>query len=221
MGHNTKETDEDRLRKQQFFKLFGQKKKYESSRASADSEIKGVYQRAQAAGLTKKHFAFAKKFDDVETEEEFMEDLRIMMEVAQWMGARPARQMSLNLVDRTPQTEVAYSAGYRVGAIGGAMQNTYDPGSAEGQEWLRGFHDGNALRVADDRAKRTAEELAEADGGGDDEDGDSDEKPAAVATGKKRGRPPKAKPVDEAPVTQSVASGADAEWDAAAPQVLQ
>lgn len=207
MGHNS-ETEQERVKKQQFFKLLSSHNGYKSDRASADSEIKGVYQRAATFGITKEHFKYAQMFQDPEKEADFMKSLQTMMEVAEWMGAKPSRQLSLNLNDRTPQADIAYTAGYRVGAMAGDARNPYHEGSKEGQAWQKGFHDGDDLRRAELRANVTEQEQEEsAPWDGEEEEQEASGEPEK----KKRGRPPK-KTAETETKTQD-----DADWDSAAP----
>lgn len=143
--HNS-ETEQDKLRKQTFFKLLGAHNGYMADRASADSEIKDVYKRAQTMGLTKKHFDLAKKIQDPEKKAEFIEDLKIAIEVAEWCGSELSTQLSLELVDRRTQDEIGHAEGFQVGAMGGKNKNPHDQASERGQGWQRGFNDGNAFR---------------------------------------------------------------------------
>lgn len=78
------------------------------------------------------------------------------------------------LEDLAPLAERAYSAGEEAGLKGETLANPYNEGSFEGQEFARGWHDGQGALFAGIRKKE--EEGADAENelikGGDDSDED-------------------------------------------------
>ena len=73
--------------------------------------------------------------------------------------------------DRAPLDERAYRDGEEAGLRGDSLSNPYNEASAEGQEYARGWHDGQGALFAGIKKKEEAasgDELIQ----GDDEDGD-------------------------------------------------
>lgn len=170
------ETQDELLRKQQFFKLFGELQNKNSDAAGIKGEINGIYQRAKAFKISKGAFKFALTLQDKDTSE-VIADLEEKLWVARNMGHSVGRQFNL-FEDKTPQDERAYQEGHAVGAMGGENKNPYDAGSPEGQAWQKGMNEGNTFRNETFKAAIDETEL-----GADDENEEVDEADADDAEG--------------------------------------
>jgi ribosome modulation factor len=81
------------------------------------------------------------------------------------------------LEDRMPLVERAFRDGREAGLRGDTLASPYNEGSAEGQEWIRGWHEGQGDLFKGIKAKEEkAAELIE--GPGHDDGGDLDEEAA-------------------------------------------
>jgi hypothetical protein len=84
--------------------------------------------------------------------------------------------------DRLPLDERAYTEGEEAGLRGDTLSNPYNEASPEGQEWARGWHDGQGALFAGIKQKEMAkadERIVGSDNGddpfGDEEDDEQDE----------------------------------------------
>lgn len=142
MGHNS-ENEDDKFRKQQFYKLLGEYRTRMSDQAEAKGEIKTLYQRAGTFDIPKKAFAFAEKLRKDE-DGKIIAELEMQLWVAQTLGHPLGAQMSL-FGDERPAEDRAYDEGYRAGALREPNRNPYEAGSKQGQRWQAGHNDGNAF----------------------------------------------------------------------------
>lgn len=87
-------------------------------------------------------------------------------------------------LDRAPLTERAYSEGEEAGLRGDTLSNPYNEASTEGQEFARGWHDGQGALFAGIKQKQeaAADELIKAADGDGDPFAEEDEFDAADPT---------------------------------------
>ena len=136
MGHNS---DQEKLRRQQFHILLGRIKGKEGDIAGAKGDLSALYDRAKIAGISKDVLKLAKKWGN-KSDAEISEEISDIIFVAQELKTSAGRQLSLLDEDRAPATEVAHDAGYLVGVQGRSATNPYDlaqrgrPGMAKWHE---------------------------------------------------------------------------------------
>lgn len=172
-GQNIRPLNEDEQRAL----AFHHRREYRDALASkkeADAGFKNTCKRIIAEGTSIADVREMIKLDGQGGEAALRAEIERMMKVARWMGASIGEQFDLEdaINDRRPLDERAYAAGKVAGMNGDTCSAPYD-GHA-GQEWIRGWHDGQASLMsaleltkagaaqveADSKAAREASEVA-------------------------------------------------------------
>lgn len=118
----------------------------EADMAAAKGKLSQIYKRLDNVGLTKDQMKFVRKLDKMNVAE-VKEDLRTKLALAQLVGHEIGRQADMfDNKDRTPLEDQAYDAGFGVGLLGKSNVNPWGMNKIEGQNWSRGFNEGNAQR---------------------------------------------------------------------------
>jgi ribosome modulation factor len=153
-----------------------------TAKKAADSKVKQVG-KAIKADLGKYGLDQIKAYEQAQTAEGLAElkarrdaDLQAM----RFAGVPVNTQLDIFL-DRAPLTERAYTEGEEAGLRGDSLSNPYNEASPEGQEWARGWHDGQGALLAGIKKKEeaAADEIIKASDNGDDPFGDDEELEAA------------------------------------------
>ncbi|TPM89840.1 hypothetical protein [Mesorhizobium sp. B2-1-3A] len=159
-----------------------------TAKKAADAKVKLVG-KAIKADLGKYGLDQIKAYEQAQTAEGLAElkakrdaDLQAM----RFAGVPVNTQLDIFL-DRAPLTERAYTEGEEAGLRGDTLSNPYNEASPEGQEFARGWHDGQGALFAGIKQKQetaAAEIIKAADNGddpfADDEDGDEEEQEEAA-----------------------------------------
>lgn len=198
IGHNS---GLDPAQERAFIREFSAIKEAESEMAESKGVLSGIYKRLENAGFTKEDVKWAKSLE-AKNVSEVVASMKRKIAIATIMGHAIGRQMEMFDKDRTPLEDAAYLEGMGAGRLRKQNVNPYDMGSAAGQNWQKGFNDGNAEAnaalseaLSDGIIKAGVDETSE-----DDEDTD--------LAGSEE---------DEAEEAES--SSEDDDWDAAAPAV--
>jgi ribosome modulation factor len=114
--------------------------------ATATADLRNQYKRLKAdLGITRKEAEFALALEKDEKGEELESHRRRMM-LARWEGHPIGTQADMfDNVDRTPSVEKAYAAGKRAGLSGARCEPPHDPATEQAQNWIAGWHDGQAV----------------------------------------------------------------------------
>lgn len=111
--------------------------------ASVNSRLRTAYKSAKADGFPKKDIDFALALEN--DKGQILEDRARQQQIAKWMSHPIGHQLSMFDQDPRPLNEKAYDDGHAAGLMAKDMSsNPYDVTSKQGQEWLRGWHDGQA-----------------------------------------------------------------------------
>jgi hypothetical protein len=163
------------------------KGKYQASLAAkktADANLKNCAKQALAASVTVDDIKLLIRLDTPEGEAAVRAEINRQLEVAGWTDSEIGTQFSFeDIPDRRPLTEAAYAAGKTAGMEGKTCIAPHE-GEA-GQEWIRGWHDGQValMSALDLTAAGMAQIAAEAEG--EQGDGEGSGEPAP----RRRGRP--------------------------------
>ncbi|TPM37033.1 hypothetical protein [Mesorhizobium sp. B2-3-2] len=182
-GHNTDLAEKDR--KVLFFINRKDWLEAMTAKKAADAKVKQVG-KAIKADLGKYGLDQIKAYEQAQTPEGLAElkarrdaDLQAM----RFAGVPVNTQLDIFL-DRAPLTERAYTEGEEAGLRGDTLANPYNEASTEGQEFARGWHDGQGALFAGIKKKQetAADELIKAADGDEDpfdfEDEDGEEQAA-------------------------------------------
>lgn len=146
-GHNI-EDDRLQFEEQQFLNGFRQIKEHKSSIGEEMQEINEVYKRLKNIGFTKADVKWAMELEEKDSGE-VIATMQRRIRIAKMLGHGLARQIELFETDRTPIEERAYDEGLAAGKLRKENINPYGADSMAGQEWQRGFNDGNAFANKD------------------------------------------------------------------------
>lgn len=141
-----------------------------TAKKAADAKVKQVG-KAIKADLGKYGLDQIKAYEQAQTAEGLAElkarrdaDLQAM----RFAGVPVNTQLDIFL-DRAPLTERAYTEGEEAGLRGDSLSNPYNEASPEGQEWARGWHDGQGALLAGIKKKEAAaDEIIKAADEGED-----------------------------------------------------
>lgn len=145
--HNAK-TDQELYEEQQFLQGFQKIKALNSEMAGTKGDIGAEYKRLKDLGWTKKDVQFAQSLEDKDVGQ-IIADFERKLRIARMFGHQLGRQVDLFDQDRTPQEDRAYDEGFAAGRMRKSASNPYQLGSAEGQNWQKGFNAGNELANRD------------------------------------------------------------------------
>jgi ribosome modulation factor len=116
--------------------------------------------------LGAKGLADIKLLAELETEEgetKFKEEMERQARVARWAGLHVGMQGSLFDEDRRPIADRAYEEGKRAGLAGKDAKPPHAPGTEAHNEWMRGWHDGQAVLAAGFKKKEPQSELVKSE----------------------------------------------------------
>lgn len=177
-GHNSQA---EKNREVLFFMDLGAYNKALASKKAADAEMKRVG-KVIKADLGDHGLKSIKTFIKAQSEEgsaELRAEAEAIAQAMRYAGTPSGYQFDL-LEDRTPLVERAALDGRRSGLLGETLNNPYNEGSAEGQAYATGWHEGQADLFAGITARKEQEAEAELiegpahDEGGDLDDGDGE-----------------------------------------------
>lgn len=137
-GHNGMSDDEKAV------EFFAHQKRWVAARAAlkiAEEDAKTALGK-QAI----RDFRTSLQLETPEGEARVKERMEAQLRVARWMAKSVGTQASfLDDDDRTPATERAYAEGKRDGLAGDPCKPAYAPELEQYREYMRGFHDGQAV----------------------------------------------------------------------------
>lgn len=139
-GHNT---GLDPQQERAFIREFSAIQEAESDMAEQKGVLSGIYKRLENAGFTKDDVKWAKELQKKNVAE-VVATMRRRIAIATIMGHAIGRQMEMFDKDRTPLEDAAYLEGLGAGRLRKQNANPYDMGSLAGQNWQKGFNEGNA-----------------------------------------------------------------------------
>ena len=117
----------------------------EKRKAQTVAELRNERKKLIADGFTSKQIDFCLRLRDQDPKEAAAE-FAGAIQVAHWLAHPIGRQMGLfEDVDRTPGVERAYEEGKTAGMEGASRSPPYDASTQQGQQWLRGHADGQAV----------------------------------------------------------------------------
>lgn len=182
VGHNGGDLAE-KEREVLFFVDLAAYRKAIAAKKAADAEVKRVG-KVIKADLGEHGMAEIKTFELAQTAEgaaHLRAEAEAKARAMSYAGTASGYQFDL-LEDRTPLIERAAIEGRKAGLLGDTLNNPYNEGSAEGQEFARGWHSGQSDLFKGIRAKEDAErERAELiEGPGHDQGGDLDDEQEAA-----------------------------------------
>jgi len=137
-GHNSELNDDEKAA--EFFRF---KKKW----SAAKSALSAVEEEAKTA-LGKyaiRDFRTAIALETPEGEERIKERIEAQLRVARWNGLALGSQAEMFGDDRTPAVDRAFAEGKRDGLAGDPCKPAYAPETEQYREYMRGFHDGQAV----------------------------------------------------------------------------
>lgn len=187
-GHNS---GLDPAAEKAFVREFTSIKEVEADMAGNKGKLAGIYKRLENFGFTKDDIKWAKDLEK-KNASEVVATMQRRLAIATMMGHGLSRQFSMFDKDRTPLEDTAYLEGLAAGKLRRANANPYGMETTAGQNWQKGFNEGNAFANEalsevlndniikgadvddDDAAAEGADEAADGDdaegeGGGDDD----------------------------------------------------
>ena len=139
-GHNS---GLDPAQERAFIREFTAIQDAESEMAESKGVLSGIYKRLENAGFTKDDVKWAKELQKKNVGE-VLDTMKRRIAIATIMGHAVGRQMEMFDKDRTPLEDAAYLEGLGAGRLRKANVNPYGMETAAGQNWQRGFGEGNA-----------------------------------------------------------------------------
>lgn len=166
IGHNLEEMS-DEQRQALFFQHVGKYRTAFGKKKVADAELKNICKIAKAelgknAVLDIKDAIAIEDSEDDSAVEAIEAEIERKLRVARWMGAELGAQFDLFLAGQGLSTpHKAYEAGKRAALKGEPARSPYAEATADGQDWLKGHHDGiAALRAKkDEEAAKASPEV--------------------------------------------------------------
>lgn len=111
---------------------------------AAQAELKTLRKAAKADGCVMADLDYMARCADLEDPEIVPEEIRRRAEIASWF-ALPVNYQPDMFVDRAPIDDRAFEEGKAAGLRGKNPEAPYDAASKAGQEWLRGWHEGQRI----------------------------------------------------------------------------
>lgn len=131
------------------------------------SQIRAARKKLVANGFAPKVIDFALRLRKDE-DDSMVEQRRAEIEVAKFLNHPIGTQPDLlDLIDRTPDVDKAFSLGEIAGAEGKTCQSPHAAGSAQDQAWIKGWGKGQDT-IASAFKKLEAKEAAEGEEDGDE-----------------------------------------------------
>ena len=117
----------------------------EKRKAQTVADLRNERKKLIADGFTSKQIDFCLRLREQDPNEAAAE-FAGAIKVARWLAHPIGRQMGLfEDVDRTPGVERAFEEGKTAGMEGASRSPPYDASTQQGQQWLRGHADGQAV----------------------------------------------------------------------------
>lgn len=127
--------------------------------ATVNSDLRNAYKVAKAEGFIKKEFDFAFWLEKDEGEAAVAERKR-QAEIAAWMGVPLGTQADLFSGEAAPSiAEKAYEDGKRSGIKNEVLKPPHGSGTEAYNEYVRGWHDGAAVRTTTLREQEEGAQL--------------------------------------------------------------
>lgn len=165
-GHNSKLTPAEG--KALLFHHFNAIRAQQARVDAARADLKVLRGKAKADGIVLADIDFMARCATLEDPEIVPNELKRMMEIAEWM-ALPVQYQPDLFVDRAPAEERAEAAGVLAGMTGKTLEHDFNPGSPQAQAYEKGWKRGQKELAKGIKAmeKITPAENDGEDGGGD------------------------------------------------------
>lgn len=188
--------------KKTFIEMRDQWSSLDQRAKSAAGKRRQYEKEIKEAGFSKQQIKISLLLQTPEGEAEFKAEMANRMLAAAYSDADIGDQLSLFLdVSRTPAIDRAYKEGQTAAMKNESLNPPYDPDTEQFKAFSEGYHDEQGRQVKAGIGKLDAKKAA-ANKAGTNRKGT---KKAAPATGKRRGRPPKAAQAPEtAPETRLI-----------------
>lgn len=141
LGHNS---GLDPAAERAFVREYASIKEVETEMAEDKGKLSGCYKRLENFGFTKDDIKWAKDLEK-KNASEVVATMQRRLAIATMMGHGVARQFSMFDKDRTPIEDAAYMEGLAAGKLRRANSNPYGMETAAGQNWQKGYNEGNAF----------------------------------------------------------------------------
>lgn len=121
--------------------------------ATASGELRAAYREAKADGFPKEDFEAAARFrKELENDtNESADRIRRQMEISRWFNHPLGTQLDMfdnfSGDDKRSQEERGFDEGKRAGLADEPCQPPFDPGTDGYDGYMKGWHEGNAVRV--------------------------------------------------------------------------
>lgn len=109
---------------------------------STTADIRNLYKKAKADGVTKEMIDFALGLED--DNGEALTEAKWKAEIARWYQNPLGMQASFEF-DRTPSVDKAYEEGKQAGLEGKDARPPVGMGQAQVQKWMEGWHEGQRI----------------------------------------------------------------------------
>lgn len=144
-GHNSNALSDDQQRALGFHHKRLWQVALDAQKAAA-AEVKKAEKRAVADGISKADLKLMRDLDGKAGDAALRVEIERTLRVARWMGAEVGEQFSFDdIPNRAPVTERAFERGKRDGMSGATAVTPEGYTGESEQEYLRGWHDGQAI----------------------------------------------------------------------------
>lgn len=157
IGDNSAITPEEK--RALFFQHFRRIKAAKTELDAARADYKELRAVAKADGITMRQMDHALKHVEADDEKIIVDEIREIMEVAEWFAAPINTQFDI-FTDRAPVEQKIREAGVVAGLSGNDGVSGYAEGSPDDKLWMEGWHAGQAKLAEGIKSVNTKQTLA-------------------------------------------------------------